>query len=76
MNETFLGLPGWLPQGLLSNAASPEWLNKADNAWELIAATMVGLQSVPGLVILYGSMVKKKWAVTPRSWPCMPLLQP
>lgn len=24
---------------------------------------MVGLQSVPGLVILYGSMVKKKWAV-------------
>ncbi|GFY87938.1 ammonium transporter 2 [Actinidia rufa] len=42
MNETFLGLPGWLPQGLLSNAASTEWLNKADNARELIAATMVG----------------------------------
>ncbi|XP_074336845.1 ammonium transporter 3 member 2-like [Apium graveolens] len=29
----------------------------------MIAATVVGLQSVPGLVILYGSIVKKKWAV-------------
>ncbi|KAL8497549.1 hypothetical protein ACS0TY_021036 [Phlomoides rotata] len=38
-------------------------VNKADNAWQLTAATMVGLQSIPGLVILYGSIVKKKWAV-------------
>ncbi|XP_059639724.1 ammonium transporter 2 member 3-like [Cornus florida] len=52
-----------LPPGLLPDESSPPWLNKADNAWELTAATMVGLQSVPGLVILYGSMVKKKWAV-------------
>lgn len=29
----------------------------------MISATLVGLQSVPGLVILYGSVVKKKWAV-------------
>nr|WBY73666.1 ammonium transporter 2 [Spirodela polyrhiza] len=41
----------------------PEWLNKGDNAWQMTAATLVGLQSVPGLVILYGSIVKKKWAV-------------
>ncbi|TVU36346.1 hypothetical protein EJB05_18294, partial [Eragrostis curvula] len=41
----------------------PEWLNKGDNAWQMISATLVGLQSVPGLVILYGSIVKKKWAV-------------
>ncbi|XP_078154648.1 ammonium transporter 2 member 1-like isoform X2 [Carex rostrata] len=41
----------------------PKWLNKGDNAWQLIAATLVGLQSMPGLVILYGSIVKKKWAV-------------
>lgn len=41
----------------------PDWLNKGDNAWQLISATLVGLQSVPGLVILYGSIVKKKWAV-------------
>ncbi|KAF6173407.1 hypothetical protein GIB67_027102 [Kingdonia uniflora] len=51
------------PSNLLPNEASPEWFNKADNAWQLTAATLVGLQSVPGLVILYGSIVKKKWAV-------------
>ncbi|CAI9111011.1 OLC1v1011142C1 [Oldenlandia corymbosa var. corymbosa] len=52
-----------LPSGLKPEDPFPEWLNSADNAWELTAAAMVGLQSVPGLVILYGSMVKKKWAV-------------
>ncbi|KAH9306532.1 hypothetical protein KI387_010936, partial [Taxus chinensis] len=41
----------------------PAWLNPGDNAWQLTAATIVGMQSVPGLVILYGSIVKKKWAV-------------
>ncbi|KAJ7950019.1 Ammonium transporter [Quillaja saponaria] len=41
----------------------PGWLNKGDNAWQLTAATLVGLQSMPGLVILYASIVKKKWAV-------------
>ncbi|KAF6985141.1 hypothetical protein CFC21_003037 [Triticum aestivum] len=43
--------------------AVPDWLNKGDNAWQLTAATMVGIQSMPGLVVLYGSIVKKKWAV-------------
>ncbi|KAG6404300.1 hypothetical protein SASPL_136546 [Salvia splendens] len=52
-----------LPSGLVSDVASPDWLNKGDNAWQMTSATMVGLQSVPGLVILYGSMVKKKLAV-------------
>ncbi|KAM3287747.1 ammonium transporter 2 [Capsicum chacoense] len=41
----------------------PPWLNKGDNAWQMTAATLVGLQSMPGLVILYASIVKKKWAV-------------
>jgi ammonium transporter, Amt family len=41
----------------------PDWLNKGDNAWQLVAATLVGFQSMPGLVVLYGSIVKKKWAV-------------
>nr|PNR52687.1 hypothetical protein PHYPA_009061 [Physcomitrium patens] len=41
----------------------PDWLNKGDNAWQLTAVTFVGLQSMPGLVILFGSIVKKKWAV-------------
>lgn len=39
------------------------WLNTGDNAWQLAAATIVGLQSVPGLVVLYGGIVKKKWAI-------------
>ncbi|KAM5560490.1 ammonium transporter 2 [Rosa sericea] len=43
--------------------AVPVWLNKGDNAWQLTAATLVGLQSMPGLIILYASIVKKKWAV-------------
>ena len=46
-----------------TSASAPDWLNKGDNAWQMISATLVGLQSVPGLVILYGSIVKKKWAV-------------
>ncbi|KAL5819039.1 hypothetical protein ACOSQ4_022881 [Xanthoceras sorbifolium] len=53
----------YLPIGLHWDEGSPQWNNKGDNAWQLIATTMVCLQSVPGLVILYGSMVKKKWAV-------------
>ncbi|GLJ09480.1 hypothetical protein SUGI_0110410 [Cryptomeria japonica] len=40
-----------------------DWLNSGDNAWQMTAATIVGMQSVPGLVILYGSVVKKKWAI-------------
>ncbi|XP_061338110.1 ammonium transporter 2 member 5-like [Gastrolobium bilobum] len=52
-----------LPSNLLPNEANPEWMNKGDNTWQLTAATLVGLQSVPGLVILYGSIVKKKWAL-------------
>ncbi|MDD3761077.1 MAG: ammonium transporter [Acidithiobacillus sp.] len=42
---------------------SVSWLNTGDNAWQLTAATIVGLQSVPGLVVLYGGIVKKKWAI-------------
>ncbi|KAK4357439.1 hypothetical protein RND71_023049 [Anisodus tanguticus] len=53
----------YLPRNLQPDDANPSWMNKADNAWQLTSATLVGLQSVPGLVILYGSIVKKKWAV-------------
>lgn len=41
----------------------PKWLNAGDNAWQLTSATFVGLMSVPGLAILYGGVVKKKWAI-------------
>lgn len=39
------------------------YLNPGDNAWQLTAATFVGLQTIPGLAILYGGVVKKKWAL-------------
>jgi Amt family ammonium transporter len=42
---------------------SPKWLDSGNNAWQLAAATFVGLQSIPGLLVLYGGIVKKKWAI-------------
>ena len=42
---------------------SPKWLDTGDNAWQLAATTFVGLQSIPGLVVLYGGVVKHKWAI-------------
>src|SRR6202166_4309473 len=42
---------------------SPKWLDSGNNAWQLAAATFVALQSVPGLTVLYGGIVKKKWAI-------------
>jgi Amt family ammonium transporter len=47
----------------LALVASPQWLDTGDNAWQLAAATFVGLQSIPGLTVLYGGIVKKKWAI-------------
>jgi ammonium transporter, Amt family len=41
----------------------PSWLNPADNTWQITAATFVGLMSLPGLAVLYASIVPKKWAV-------------
>jgi Amt family ammonium transporter len=39
------------------------WLSSGDTAWQLTAATFVGMQSVPGLAILYAGLAKKKWAL-------------
>ncbi|OJJ44261.1 hypothetical protein ASPZODRAFT_71698 [Penicilliopsis zonata CBS 506.65] len=41
----------------------PAWLNKGDQAWQLTAGTLVALQSIPGLAMLYAGFVKKKWAI-------------
>ncbi|KAM0941109.1 putative ammonium transporter, ammonium/urea transporter [Dioscorea sansibarensis] len=57
------GPPVSLPTSLTITESRPEWLNSGDNAWQLIAASLVGYQSVPGLIILYSGIVKKKWAV-------------
>jgi Amt family ammonium transporter len=37
--------------------------SSGDAAWQLTAATLVGLMSLPGLAVLYGGLVQKKWAV-------------
>jgi len=39
------------------------WLSSGDNAWQMTAATLVGLMSIPALAVLYGGLVQKKWAV-------------
>jgi ammonium transporter, Amt family len=44
-------------------SAYPQYLNPGDNAWQLTAATLVGLMSVPGLVVLYGGVMQKRWSV-------------
>lgn len=46
-----------------SSATVPDWLNKGDNAWQMVSAALVGMQGMPGLVILYAGLVKKKWAL-------------
>src|SRR5205809_7031511 len=39
------------------------WLSPGDNAWQMTAATLVGLMSVPGLVVLYGGVMQKRSSV-------------
>jgi hypothetical protein len=53
-------MPLTTPLAYQTSAASPDWLNKGDNAWQLTAATLVGLQSFPGLVVLYGGEVGRE----------------
>src|SRR5882672_1944319 len=40
-----------------------EYLSEGANSWQLTAATLVGLMSVPGLVVLYGGVMQKRWSV-------------
>jgi Amt family ammonium transporter len=44
-------------------ACQPAWLDTGSNSWQLTAATFVGLMSIPGLAVLYGGLVPKKWVV-------------
>jgi len=41
----------------------PSWLNSGDNTWQLVAATLVGLMSLPGIAVLYGGLLQRKWVV-------------
>lgn len=50
--------------GSVANFCSdPNFVDTGDNAWQLTAATFVGLMSLPGLAVLYAGLVPKKWAV-------------
>ncbi len=42
---------------------APSWLNPGDTSWQLTAATLVGLMSVPGLAVLYGGVMQKRWSI-------------
>ncbi|KAH0158278.1 hypothetical protein KCU67_g7577, partial [Aureobasidium melanogenum] len=42
---------------------TPAWLNTGDNAWQLTAASLVALQSIPGLCVLYAGLVHRRWVV-------------
>jgi ammonium transporter, Amt family len=55
-NGTIDGNP-WTPPAVLGGVGS------GDNAWQLTAASLVALQSVPGLVVLYAGIMKTKWAI-------------
>ena len=41
----------------------PSWLSAGDNSWQMTAATLVGLMSIPALAVLYGGLVQRKWAM-------------
>jgi len=58
-----MGVPRLLFADANPYVAAPAFLNSGDNAWQLTAATFVGLQSIPGLAILYAGLVKKKWTL-------------
>src|SRR6204780_1473706 len=45
----------------MSWLAYPSWLNAGDNAWQMPAATFVGLMSLPGLAVLYGGVMQNRW---------------
>jgi Amt family ammonium transporter len=47
----------------VTNIAYPHWLNTGDNTWQLVAATLVGLMSLPGIAVLYGGLMQRKWVV-------------
>jgi len=47
----------------VTNIPYPHWLNSGDNTWQLVTATLVGLMSLPGIAVLYGGLLQRKWVV-------------
>jgi ammonium transporter, Amt family len=61
MRPAQVGVPREALEAVLDPYAS--WLSSGDNAWQMTAATLVGLMSIPALAVLYGGIVQRKWAV-------------
>ena len=57
--------PGGLPWNNSAPVPLPQggYIGSGDNAWQMTAATLVALQSVPGLVVFYAGIMKTKWAI-------------
>jgi hypothetical protein len=65
---TVLVIDAWLP----GNPSLQPWrrrvnpyasfLSSGDNAWQMTAATLVGLMSIPALAVLYGGIVLRNGA--------------
>ncbi len=45
------------------SSSVPSWLSLGSSAWELTAATLVGLMSVPGLMLFYGGLTRRKYVI-------------
>ncbi|MCJ1474713.1 hypothetical protein MMC13_003373 [Lambiella insularis] len=55
--------PSWVPYNSTYLQQPLDWWNPGQNAWQLTAGTLVGLQSIPGLVVLYAGWMKHKWSI-------------
>jgi len=49
---------------------TPTWLDTGDNAWQLTAASLVALQSIPGLCVLYAGLVHRRWVINSMMMVC------
>ncbi|HVC27891.1 MAG TPA: ammonium transporter [Nitrososphaerales archaeon] len=57
---------GYTPPANLNSfpaPAVPSWLDTGSNAWMMVAGTLVGLMSVPGLALYYGGLTRKKFSI-------------
>ncbi len=48
---------------ITKSCSDANYIDTGDTAWQLTAATFVGLMSLPGLAVLYAGLVPRRWAV-------------
>lgn len=52
---------GW--DGSTGVYTTPSWASTGDNAWQLTSASLVGMQCIVGLSMMYGGLAPRKWAL-------------